>query len=869
VHIVKVARAQAGLAWHTTLGKNGMFGMATLSEQLRVWPAELGRPVAAVNGDFYERIQGYEGRPRDLQIHRGELVTDPAGHAVFWIAADGQPRLTNIVSRFRIEWADGTSTPFGLNTTRPDNAVVLYTARLGPSTHTAGGTELTLEAAGEGPWLPLQAGRTYVARVREVRSTGNTPLSQDILVLSVGPRMTSRLPAVQRGTALRIVTETSPDLTGVTTSIGGGPTLVRGGKPRQWNGVQLRHPRTAIGWNHDYLFLVEVDGRQSDLSVGMTFAELADYLARLGCEHAMNLDGGGSATLWFEGKVKNRPSEGRERACPNALVVVDASAVRVAAGDASLGLPVVAAEPSPQALPAGALASLQTNRLSAERQKPLLNRLPGADLFADRALRLVRLEISESGLGALRRQPRTNVPATVRIGPEVFADARVHLKGSAGSFRPVDDKPSLTLKFQRERRWHGLRKVHLNNSVEDASYLREFLGSELFRAAGVPAPRVAHARVELNGRALGLYTVKEGFTEDFLAGWFTLPAGHMYDTDLGHDVDARLRRRLTKEGPDDQADRLALAAAAAEVDLSQRWQRLAQTLDIDRFLSFMAMEVMLGHRDGYCLARNNFRLYHDCDAGKLVFLPHGMDTILGQADLPWQPRMAGIVARSILETSEGRQLYRARFSALLDRVFQAPALVGRADDLVARLSPFLSVSEVDALTREAAGLKQRIVRRAAELQSQLAVPALAVPEFKEASVGLTGWAGVDAPPDGRLDRSNPTNGLAALHILAGRTTSASWRTHVLLRPGHYRFEGRVRVLGVKPLPFGKAQGAGLRVSGRPRAVTSLTGDSTWESLTTEFQVTQNPEDVELVCELRASAGEAWFAEESLRLARLP
>jgi exopolysaccharide biosynthesis protein len=59
------------------------------------------------------------------------------------------------------------------------------------------------------------------------------------------------------------------------------------------------------------------------LSVGMTFAELADYMVKLGCEEAMSLDGGGSATCWVTGQVMNSPSEGRERPMANALVVVE------------------------------------------------------------------------------------------------------------------------------------------------------------------------------------------------------------------------------------------------------------------------------------------------------------------------------------------------------------------------------------------------------------------------------------------------------------------------------------------------------------------------------------------------------------------
>jgi exopolysaccharide biosynthesis protein len=114
-----------------------------------------------------------------------------------------------------------------------------------------------------------------------------------------------------------------PDLSGVEVAIGGGPALVRDSKAMQWHRfLHMRHPRSALGWNKDYIFLVEVDGRQIDLSVGMTFPELADYMLKLGCQQAMSFDGGGSATLWALGDVRNSPSEGQERPAANALVVV-------------------------------------------------------------------------------------------------------------------------------------------------------------------------------------------------------------------------------------------------------------------------------------------------------------------------------------------------------------------------------------------------------------------------------------------------------------------------------------------------------------------------------------------------------------------
>jgi hypothetical protein len=231
--------------------------------------------------------------------------------------------MTNVFSRFRAIWPDGKSTPIGLNQLREDDAVVLFTSAMGGATRTTGGIDFILEAATNSPWLPLRIGQKYTAKVRELRNGGDAPLTRETMVLSIGPAVAAKLPAFHAGAAIQLVTESVPDLAGVQMAIGGGPSLVENGKPMNWPGfLHMRHPRSALAWNKNYFFLVEVDGRQSNISVGMTFAELANYLVKLGCTEAINFDGGGSATLWALGAVRNSPSEGEERPSANSLVVV-------------------------------------------------------------------------------------------------------------------------------------------------------------------------------------------------------------------------------------------------------------------------------------------------------------------------------------------------------------------------------------------------------------------------------------------------------------------------------------------------------------------------------------------------------------------
>ena len=323
IHIVKIDRARQDLEFQTTLGEGTNLGMGLVSDQAKSLPSKLGKPLAAINGDFYRKTKNYPGDPEGLQIYDGELVSAPLPTRVcFWVDADGNPQRTNVTSQFKVTWPDGTSAPFGLNEDRANEEAVLYTAAIGKSTRTSGGVELVLENKDDGPWLPLRIGKTYTVRVRSVCEGGDALVTADTMVLSVGPRMTPAAPRLAAGAVLKISTATMPDLNGAKTAIGGGPTLVRGGSAMSWSGLQIRHPRTALGWNKDYIFMVEVDGRQRNLSVGMTLPELATYMVKLGCQEAMNLDGGGSATLWVLGNVMNSPSEGKERPAANALILV-------------------------------------------------------------------------------------------------------------------------------------------------------------------------------------------------------------------------------------------------------------------------------------------------------------------------------------------------------------------------------------------------------------------------------------------------------------------------------------------------------------------------------------------------------------------
>lgn len=331
IHVVRVERNRPDFQIQTLPAPGRGLGLVPLSEQLRGWPAARGVPVAAINGDFYERDGPFAGDPRGLQIVDGEFVSRPSGGVAVWAGPDHRIGAGPISARWELTWPNGSRVPVELNATRSTNALALYSPTAVRSTHTATGPEWILEGTDPAS-ARLTPGTSPTLRVVEVRQAGNTPLRPGVLVLSADPRFRPRVPPLAVGDTVRLSLTTEPPLPGVTAAIGGGPVLVHQGRPQKiqppseesyvFSSMLERHPRSAVGWDDQYLYLVTVDGRQEGVSVGMSLDELAAYLAGLGAQEAITLDGGGSATLWCEGQVRNSPCDGEERPVANVLMVV-------------------------------------------------------------------------------------------------------------------------------------------------------------------------------------------------------------------------------------------------------------------------------------------------------------------------------------------------------------------------------------------------------------------------------------------------------------------------------------------------------------------------------------------------------------------
>jgi hypothetical protein len=383
-----------------------------------------------------------------------------------------------------------------------------------------------------------------------------------------------------------------------------------------------------------------------------------------------------------------------------------------------------------------------------------------AQLFESARVLPIELEIAPDGLASLRNERRRPVVGLVRQGTTTYSNVFIHLKGTRGSVRSIDDKPSFTLQFDvasPAHRFYGLRKIHLNNAVEDPTYLNQGLGSRLFRAAGIAAPRTTYASVRLGSRTLGLYVLQEGLTEEFFEDRFPGAGVLLFEPGRGQDVDQPLAAKWgAADGSSAPFDRLAMALRADAA--SDRWRQLSAVVDLDQFITLMAMEVILGHRDGYSLARNNFRLAFDPVRGRFFWVPYGMDQLLGNPNAVLFPSMAGKLAAAVMETPEGRSRYRLRSGQLITQLFEPDSLGTWIQGQARLLEPELPWRARSTFRREVAEVEQRVRDRRAFLDQQLAEPELRLVSFQDGEVLLENWQPRDVPDGGRLDKVRSETG---------------------------------------------------------------------------------------------------------------
>jgi len=298
--------------------------------------------------------------------------------------------------------------------------------------------------------------------------------------------------------------------------------------------------------------------------------------------------------------------------------------------------------------------------------------------------------------GKPRPNPYHYFKGDVTVGGKLFKNVGLRKKGLLGSVNA--QRPSIKINFDKfgtEQEFEGVSLMTLNNNDTDASLVKQHMAYELFRKAGIPAPRCNFARVTVNGEYLGIYSHVESVRKDFLKRHFTKASGNLYEGQISDFTEkaAGTFEAKTNAKKTDRSD-LLKATRALSVPDDQLFDAVGKVIDLDDFYRYWAMECLIGFNDGYTGNQNNFFIYNDPASARFKFIPWGADGVFrarsgkaSQAGTPLSVMAEGAVAHRLYNTEKGRERYRSELLKVLDEVWDEQALQAKLDKLGPMLRP--------------------------------------------------------------------------------------------------------------------------------------------------------------------------------------
>jgi hypothetical protein len=299
--------------------------------------------------------------------------------------------------------------------------------------------------------------------------------------------------------------------------------------------------------------------------------------------------------------------------------------------------------------------------------------------------------------------PFTFFPASISIDNKVSREQiGLRKKGFLGSLN--NTKPSLKIDLEEffpedTQEIAGLEKLTFNNANQDPSLLRTCLAYQLFTDAGLEAPRCNFAHITANGDDLGVYVQIESINKDFVKAHFANAEGNLYEGTLS---DFRPEFIGTFEKETNKADparpELDALTSALTLDDTQLLPALDAIVDLEKFFTFWAMEVLTNHWDGYTNNTNNFYLYKDPTTNKLVFIVSGPDGAFldnnpfpAGANPPISVFASGLLAHRLYLNPEGQTRFLLKLNELLETVYSEASLNQEIDRLQTLLAPFNAI----------------------------------------------------------------------------------------------------------------------------------------------------------------------------------
>jgi spore coat protein CotH len=267
--------------------------------------------------------------------------------------------------------------------------------------------------------------------------------------------------------------------------------------------------------------------------------------------------------------------------------------------------------------------------------------------------------------------------ANISVDGEVLQQVGVRSRGKGSR---SGEKPGLlidTNKYVSNQEFHGLKKLVLDNVIQDASFLHEPLAYQVFEAMGIASPAISYTRVTVNDEYWGVYWLVENIDKNFLAARLGDKEGNLFKyeyvedyrfTEKGSDPRSYLGifQPETHEDNPDPSGLMEFIRAANTAPEAGFAAAMAPYIDVDKFLTYIAVENAIAGQDGFVGLQgiNNLYLYQFAGQSKFVLIPWDQDTTFVSATWPVLQRVdTNVLTRKLLADPAKQQFYLAQIKA--------------------------------------------------------------------------------------------------------------------------------------------------------------------------------------------------------------
>ncbi|HTZ53545.1 MAG TPA: phosphodiester glycosidase family protein [Candidatus Acidoferrum sp.] len=325
VHAIAVAPHAANIALNSVLADDTL---ASGGETISSMAARTGA-IAGINADYFDI--GKTNRPTNIVVRDGELVRSPRKRYALIVPRSGPPQILETGFVGTVQLADHSVALDAVNA-NPGHGTTLLTPAFGA---VAASNDTTLVA------LAPTTGTPPFATYRVISVADNTVAQPPGYYLEIGLDAYASAGVPNAGDTIAVSGDLSPlALTDVLAAVGGGPLILDNGTwtddPDGPSGGEYaqRIPCSGAAIAADgTLYLLEVDGREPELSVGITRVEFSALMRAFGAVRGMAFDGGGSSELAVrapgdrDATLADVPSDGHERKVADGIFVYDTAPV--------------------------------------------------------------------------------------------------------------------------------------------------------------------------------------------------------------------------------------------------------------------------------------------------------------------------------------------------------------------------------------------------------------------------------------------------------------------------------------------------------------------------------------------------------------